>query len=209
MNTLLSARPSPALLDFGATPFFGAGRGLAAIDAHVEALKKLTSGAVANLANMRDVSVKEIGEPDQLQAKLASLKQVVTTIAMHLDTKWRRSLLSTIERLLDRENWDPESELPSEQSFSTFLRMIIYLCPTRRPSVGLSPKGHFLAAWSVGSDRIVVECAAKDEVRWVLSRANDGIRESGAGKGLLHRLPDVIAPYEPEKLLQNGDKILA
>jgi hypothetical protein len=69
--------------------------------------------------------------------------------------------------------------------------------------------GHFLVAWAIGRDRIVIECIANDEVRWVLSRTVDGERESGAGKVLLHRIPDVTGPYEPEKLFHNCDKILA
>jgi hypothetical protein len=87
--------------------------------------------------------------------------------------------------------------------------MIIYLHPTRRPGLGLSPAGHFLAAWTKGADRIVVECLGNDEVRWVLSRILDGERESGAGKVLLHRIPDVTAPYEPQELFNNGERLLA
>jgi hypothetical protein len=87
--------------------------------------------------------------------------------------------------------------------------MIIYLHPSKRPAIGLSPRGHFLAAWTRGEDRIVIECLAKDEVRWVLSRTVDGERESAAGKVLIHRVPDVIAPYDPMPLFEDGDKVLA
>jgi hypothetical protein len=128
---------------------------------------------------------------------------------MHLDPVWRQTLLSTLDRLLDSDDWDEEFVLPSEQSFSTFLRMVIYLHPTKRPGLGLSANGHFLAAWTRGEDRIVIESLANDEVRWVLSRTVQGERESAAGKILLHRVPDVIAPYDPSPLFEDGDKVLA
>jgi hypothetical protein len=114
-----------------------------------------------------------------------------------------------LDRLFDPEDWQEDFRLPSEQSFSTFLRMIIYLHPTKRPGIGLSPTGHFLSAWTRGKDRLIIECIARDEVRWVLSRTIDGERESGAGKVLLHRVPDVTAPYDPEPLFTDGEQVLA
>jgi len=39
--------------------------------------------------------------------------------------------------------------------------------------------------------------------------AKDGELETGAGKVLIHRIPDVTAGYNPEPLFQNGHKILA
>jgi hypothetical protein len=121
---------------------------------------------------------------------------------------WRTRLFAKLDSLIDPEEWDPDFALPSEQSFSTFLRMIIYLHPTKRPGLGLSAKGHFLASWSKIEDRIVIECLANDDVRWVLSRNVDGLRESGAGKTKIYRIPDVIRPYEPDHLFRDGDKLL-
>lgn len=167
------------------------------------------STAVSDLATVQDAGTKQSGIRWQIAEKLASFKRLTSTIAMYLDPSWRTELFATLDRLLDPDDWDSDFALPSEQSFSTFLRMIIYLHPTRRPGLGLSPNGHVLAAWTRGTDRIVIECIGKDEVRWVLSRTIDGERESGAGKVLLHRVPEVTAPYEPEPLFQNGHKILA
>jgi hypothetical protein len=212
MTELLTLRKTRFSLDAAASvamPSFGAGNDSAIIDRRLKAMKTLISGATANLSSVRNIEVKDLAREVQLQRKLASLKQMVASISMHLDDAWRTSLLSRLGRLLDPENWDEEFQLPSEQSFSTFLRMIVYLHPTRRPGIGLSAAGHLLAAWTRDSDRIVIECAADDEVRWVLSRLVDGTRESGAGKVQIHRIPDVTAPYDPEKLFNNGDKLLA
>ena len=87
--------------------------------------------------------------------------------------------------------------------------MIIYLHPTKRPGLGLSSTGNFLAAWMEGKDRIIIECVGHDQVRWVLSRTTDGERESAAGKALLYRIPEVTAPWNPEPLFADGEQVLA
>jgi hypothetical protein len=211
MNALLSASRSHSLLEQAATIGMpsGAGIDIQKIDQRLRSMRALASGAVSELASVRDAGTKHSDTSEQVKEKLATCKRLTATIAMHLDPDWRHTLLSRLDRLLDPDDWDEKFNLPSEQSFSTFLRMIIYLHPTRRPSIGLSPRGHFLAAWTSGSDRIVIECVGKDEVRWVLSRTtNDGERESGAGSVLLHRVPEVTAPYYPERLIHDGVKIL-
>jgi hypothetical protein len=212
MSGLLSVSRSRTILEMVpvlGTPSIGGGIDSRLIGDRLELMRKLVSGPIAALTQVKDDSSKKLDIGEQLRQKLGSFKRTTATIAMHLDPAWRGALFATLDRLLDPEDWDPEFQLPKEQSFSTFLRMMIYLRPTRRPGIGLSPTGHFLAAWSREKDRIVIECVGNDEVRWVLSRTVDGERESGAGRVLLNRVPDVTAPYEPELLFQNGDKILA
>jgi hypothetical protein len=212
MNSLLSFSRSRSVLEAApvlGVPSMGGGVDSRLIDDRLILMRKLVSGAVADLAKIKDSDTKKLDVRDQLLTKLGSFKRMTAAIAMHLDRTWRNALFSTLDRLLDFDDWDPEFKPPSEQSFSTFLRMIIYLQPTKRPGIGLSPTGHFLAAWSRDNDRIVIECIGEDEVRWVLSRTIDGQRESGAGRVQLHRVPEVTAPYEPEHLFQDGDKILA
>jgi hypothetical protein len=211
MSELVALARSRSLLDDAPIlrlPSFGAGVDSKLINDHLTSMRKLLSGPVAGLAEVKDLKRK--GDlADQILEKRASLKRITATIAMHLDRGWRESLFAELDRLLDPEDWDESFKLPTEQSFSTFLRMIIYLHPTKRPALGLSATGHLLAAWSRGKDRITIECVGQDEVRWVLSRTVDGDRESGAGRTQLHRVPEVTAPYEPEHLFQDGDKILA
>lgn len=212
MNSLLTFPRSRSMLESAPAldmPSLGGGVDSRLIDDRLKSMRKLVSGTVADLAHIKDTTPKKLELGDQLLIKLGSFKRITATVAMHLDRAWRDTLFATLDRLLDPDDWDAESKLPSEQSFSTFLRMMIYLHPTRRPGLGLSPSGHFLAAWSRDKDRIVIESIGNDEVRWVLSRMVDGERESGAGRVLLHRVPEVTAPYEPELLFNDGDKILA
>jgi hypothetical protein len=210
--SLLTLAHSRSLLDIApilAQPSVAGGADSHLISERIASMRKLVTGAVANLAHVKDIDTNKLALREQVLAKRASLKRITATVAMHLDRKWRESLFSTLDRLLDPDDWDIDFQLPSEQSFSTFLRMIIYLHPTKRPGLGLSASGHFLAAWTRDKDRIVIECIGEDEVRWVLSRIISDERESGAGRVLLHRVPDVIAPYEPEHLFRDDDKILA
>jgi hypothetical protein len=212
MTALLSVPRSRSIVEFPpgvALPSFGRGVDSQIIADRLKSMRTLMSGAVGKLVAVQDTTATKPGIAEQLTAKLASFKRLTATVAMHLDPSWRAILFSALDRLLDPDDWDPEFRLPTEQSFSTFLRMIIYLHPTKRPGLGLSPNGHFLAAWSRANDRIIIECIGNDEVRWVLSRTLDGERESGAGKVLLHRVPDVTAAYDPEVLFQNGDEVLA
>jgi hypothetical protein len=209
--SFLTLPRSRSLLDVTpilAQPSVAGGADSRLINERIMSMRKLLTGAVANLAHVKDIDTNKLDLREQVLAKRASFKRIAATVAMHLDRKWRESLFSTLDRLLDPNDWDADFRLPSEQSFSTFLRMIIYLHPTKRPSLGLSASGHFLAAWTRDKDRIVIECIGEDEVRWVLSRMISDERESGAGRLLIHRVPDVIAPYEPEHLFRNDDKIL-
>jgi hypothetical protein len=192
-----------------AMPSFGSGVDSRSIEQRLARMRKLMSQPVATLRSISDSVSKDSALSARLNAKLVSFKQMTAKVAMHLDSGWRTNLFETLERLLDPDDWDESFKLPSEPSFSTLLRMIIYLHPTRRPGIGLSPSGHILTSWRHGDDRIVIECLPNDEVRWVLSRTIEGDRESAAGKVQIHRIPEVTEPYEPEPLFNNGDKLLA
>ncbi len=141
---------------------------------------------------------------EQLRNRNSELKRMIAIVAMHLDDAWRNMLLSSLDRLLDSDDWDDGFDVPDLQSFSTLLRAIVYLHPTKRPGVGLSQRGTFLSAWRQESDRLVLEYLPEDEIRWVINRTIDGEKESGAGTSQIHRIPEVIAPYHPEPLFNDG-----
>src|ERR1700733_14774052 len=210
MTSLRAARPSRSLGDtrLPARPSLGASEAATIIDRRLQAIRALAADPIANLSNFRPAKQAFDSSSERLRARLAVFKTMTATIAMHLDSNWRKSLFSTLEALLDPDDWDDEFALPSEKSFSTFLRMILYLHPTKRPGIGLAPNGRIVASWRRGRGRVVIECLDNDEVRWVLSRYVEGERESGAGQVQLHRVPDVTAAYNPEPLFTNGDKIV-
>jgi hypothetical protein len=138
--------------------------------------------------------------------KRAALKMRTAAVAMHLDREWRVSLFRQLDSLLNVESWTDEDQLADDNSFFTFLRMIIFISPARRPGIGLAYNGHIVAAWTTGRNRLTVECLPKDQVRWVLVRFIDDECERAAGISHLHRLPEILNPYGPEIWFSHGTK---
>lgn len=171
-------------------------------------MRRLLSAPVTQLKSATNIH-PEGDAAQKLRIKCGALKQLTGIVAMHLDNDWRKRLFSRLDEICDPDEWEADFALPSEQSFSTFIRMVIYLHPTKRPSIGLAPNGNFLSAWRDGEDRITIECLSNDEVRWSLSRTIDGDRELAAGRVLIHRVPDVTEAYNPEPFFTNGHRILA
>jgi hypothetical protein len=199
---------SEELRIYTSPPSEGFGVDAEGANARLEKMRRLLTGAGQKISGIQNIATASDTIEGRLAEKRAAFKRVAASVAMHLDPDWRNRLFAKLDSLIDPEEWDQDFDMPSEQSFSTFLRMIIYLHPTKRPGLGLSAKGHFLASWSKLEDRIVIECLANDDVRWVLSRAVGDLRESGAGKTKIYRIPDVIHPYEPDHLFHDGDKLL-
>lgn len=196
-----------------------AGPGFPALSWGASALSKVVEKRISDLQKLTAAGVSMIGkttdaEPygtieNQLRFKLTAMKQLLTPVSMYFDQSWRRELIEKLDRFHDVEDWEDDRQFPSERSFATFLRTIIYLHPTKRPGIGLSAQGHFLASWRRESDRIVIEFLPNDELKWVLSQTVDGDRESGAGINQIHRLPDLIAGYKPDRFFNDGEKLLS
>ena len=142
---------------------------------------------------------------DMLYEVRASCKTNTSRVAMHLDQEWRERFFRQIDNLFDEESWDPGDQLITEDSFRTFLRMVLYL-GGRRPGIGASTDGNFIAMWSKDGDHLTVECKPADRVRWIVTRHINGARESAAGETILTRLPDVLAPYNPERWFGDDGK---
>ena len=142
-------------------------------------------------------------QPVSLEAQLynsrAAFKIRTATIAMHLPGDWRTRLFSQVDSLLSLDDWD-KADIPiSEASFTTFLRMVLLVRAKRRPGLGATGDGHVIAMWTVGSDRLTIECLPADDIRWIVVCGIDGDRESAAGQTVLARLLEVLKPYAPER----------
>jgi hypothetical protein len=141
---------------------------------------------------------------ERLYDSLAAAKVMTAQVAMYLDREWRDRLFAQLDSLLDIEEWH-EDESPVEPgSFRTFLRMILYLKPKRRPGLGLSQSGNLIAAWTQGTDRLTLELLNGDSVRWVLSCGIDGQRERAAGETYVGRLPEVLMSYRPARWFEDA-----
>lgn len=161
----------------------------------------------------REVKSSMLFQPlgDNKQLRLfnasATLKIAVSQVSMHLPPEWRRRLFEKINSLHDPDEWDDSDRLTDLDSFKTFLRTILQLGPVSRMSLGISHDGHILAGWKAGDDTLALEFLPRDEIRWSVVRYVDGVHESGAGRTLLGRLPEVLQPYSPANWFNNADKI--
>ena len=137
--------------------------------------------------------------PERLYDALARVKLLTAQVAMHLDTEWRSRIFEQLDDLLDAKDWHEDDDPINASSFETFLRMIIFHNPSRRPGFGVSNRGYLIAAWTSGSDRLTIECRPNDTVRWVLSCEIDGETERASADTPVRRLMEVLAPYSPPR----------
>jgi len=164
---------------------------------------------LANIAAPPPTSPTEIEQAgatldEKLFASLGSFKIFTAQIAMHLDTEWREKLFRQLDSLLDAQEWDQRDLPPTLASFATFLRLMLLIKPEERPGFGASSDGKFIAAWTVGDDRLTLECLPGDLVRFSIVVTNDGERERVAGVVSITRLTEVIAPYGPDRWLRRA-----
>ncbi len=137
--------------------------------------------------------------PEKLYDTLARVKLLTAQVAMHLDTEWRSRIFEQLDDLLDAEDWHEDDDPIKASSFQTFLRMIIFHNPSRRPGFGVSNRGYLIAAWTSASDRLTIEFLPNDAVRWVLSCEVDDETEHAGGETPVRRLMEVLAPYSPPR----------
>ena len=169
-------------------------------------IKNWASGRLGSAIDPRVLKRRPASTAERLHAALASAKVMTSDVAMHLDREWRDRLFAQLDDLLNVEDWHEDDEPLLDESFRTFLRLILYQKPKRRPGLGLSHRGHLIAAWTAGADRLTLECAPGDTVRWVLCCEINGERERAAGETHVARLPEILQPYRPDRWFANVDQ---
>ena len=99
----------------------------------------------------------------------ASAKLVAAKLSMHLSPGWRAKIFAQFDDLLDPEEWSEDDQLLNDDAVRTFLRLVIYAGWRLVPSLGISNTGNLIASWRRGSARLVIECAANDRCRLVIT----------------------------------------
>jgi hypothetical protein len=151
------------------------------------------------LRSARAATAQSASLTERLFDALAAFKLRTATLAgAHFNPEERARLFKQIDSLLDAESWDSADVVTTEASFTTLLRMVLFL-KGRRPALGVTGSGNFIATWTEGDDRLTIECQPEDHVRWVLMQNLDGQRETAAGETTSRRLPEVLRPYDPPK----------
>jgi len=183
-------------------PFLGA-LPLPSTDASAErwrmATRALVNPTPSTYAQCAPRPSHDVPLTERLFDALAAFKlKTAMLAAAHFNRDERARLFKQLDSLLDAESWDSADVVTTEASFTTLLRMVLFL-GGRRPALGVTGTGNFIATWTEGNDRLTIECKPEDHVRWVLVQNLDGQRKSAAGETTAKRLPEVLRPYDPPK----------
>jgi hypothetical protein len=155
----------------------------------------------------RNLATSSAVKTADLQANVPLLHlQVLSELAkfgQYIEFSWRKNIINRLNELLDPNDWDNGVPLPSIESFRTFLRLAVYVNPSRRPGLAIAPNGNFVAIWVNNEDRMFIETRAKDRMKWVLSKRAEGSSEIASGETKVHRVLEVTQPYDPENFFDN------
>jgi hypothetical protein len=130
---------------------------------------------------------------NQLFNNRASLKVLVSQVAMHLAKEERDDIFKQIDSLLDIEAWVDDSNFVLVGSMKTFLRFAIAAGKIKRPSLNVTNNRNLLATWfAKDGGQASVEFYESDSVVMLVSRRIDGVPHSLAYKGKLHSLDNAL-----------------
>ncbi|QOZ45521.1 hypothetical protein XH89_20055 [Bradyrhizobium sp. CCBAU 53340] len=182
----------------------------------VGAVSKVIEGQIENLqkpsptfASQGTATLPRTSLDERLFDVLAQFKIRTSQVAMHLNRDWRTRLFGQFDSLLNVEDWEPLDRPPTIESFATFLRLLVFLKPQRRPGLGATATGELIASWTNGNDRLTIECLPQDLVRWTVSVTINEERERAAGITPVSRLPAVLAPYGPDRWFADANHVPA
>lgn len=174
------------------------------ISEHIERAVARANGNFSRIS-MGGSNVHPASLPEALFDALVGFKLKTSRLASaHFTKPERDRLFKQLDSLFDTENWESSDAISSEASFVTLLRMVLFL-GGRRPALGLTSNGNFIASWTEGRDRLTIECKPNDQVRWVLTQVSGDERETAAGETNSVRLPEVFVPYDaPNRWFANA-----
>lgn len=214
MSTVLPLRTRSTGLDPSSfisgphRPSVGTSEDAKVIQASLDAIEhgQLSPGVSATRsAKKGEETARSLAE--RLYDASVTAKVMTAQVAMHLDRGWRERLFAQLDDLLNADDWHDDDSPVLSSSFATFLRMILYQRPARRPGLGLSHKGHLVAAWTEDTNRLTLEFLPRDAIRWVLSCEMNGERERATGETPVRRLPEVLKPYSPDRWFADADSV--
>lgn len=135
----------------------------------------------------------------QLQEVKRQAKIEISKVAYRISNEWLNNLRWQLDEILDPDVWDDDDQILSIESWQCFLRGLFIIRPKRLPGLGLSQVGNIVASWSRGSEHLDVEFKPNDQTRWVLAAETNGEIERVSGRTSAFRLPEILAPYQPER----------
>lgn len=148
---------------------------------------------------MRGRALESIAPKSPLRQVFEDFVTELSKVSMHYPAKMRRLLTAQFRSLLSDDEWNDGDILPSKESIRTVLRALNVLEVEKTPSVGTNGAGSITLSWFNSNNRLALDCFANDRVLFVLTRLNDlNEKERAAGETRVRKLPEVLAPYDPD-----------
>lgn len=134
------------------------------------------------------------------ERNLAEIQDCISKISMHLPKGFSSGLNRQFANLLDEDAWEEQDHFIGSKALRAFTQLLLTSRTQRRPGIGTDGRGSITASWSVGSNRLVVECLPSEKVTIVLSREMEGGEVERAAFGPMNprRSREVLAPFYPE-----------
>lgn len=173
-------------------------------------LTSVSSGGSAGL-DIRDIVKSGLVDPSSIRSgqataggpdlqqnvfqALAAAKIWTSRVAMHMDRVSRDRYFRQLDLLHDCDEWFEGEKPLTLESYKGFIRFMLLIGGSSKPSLALSHKGRLLAVWQSGLDRLTIEFASGDSAEWVVSHRIDDRTERAAGSTSIARLLANLAPY--------------
>ena len=118
---------------------------------------------------------------------------------MHLPSGFAAGLSQQFANLMNDNAWEEEDELIGSEAVTAFLLVLIYTVTKRRPGIGTNGQGSITASWTVGANRLTIECLPTGRVSFVLSRetVEGDVERAAFGPIRPDRILNLLAPFGP------------
>jgi len=130
---------------------------------------------------------------------LRILQDSISNISMHLPAGFARGLNRQFANMMDEDAWQEEDELIGSQALNAFTQLLVGTKTRKRPGIGTNGRGSITASWSVGRNRLVVECLPSEQISMVLCRETDNGEIERAAYGPINprRALEILTPFNP------------
>ncbi|SEK85926.1 hypothetical protein SAMN05443999_102416 [Roseovarius azorensis] len=135
-----------------------------------------------------------------LEKHLRFVQDAISKVSMHLPRGFAVGLNRQFANMMDEDAWEDDDDLVSPDALTAFIDTLRHTRTKRRPGIGTNGRGSVTASWSVGDNRLIIECLPSGKVSMVLSRRlDDGeIERAAFDPTRPERVRDVLAPFNPE-----------
>ena len=148
----------------------------------------------AAIANRAPASLEE-----RLHDARAAFKVRTNMFAMHFGRDWQQRFFAQLDAVMDADEWDSQDPVITEPAFATLLRILLILRGKRRPGLAAGTNGTIIATWTVGENRLTLQCQPGDSVRWIVTQIIDGQPDTAAGQTTVAHLMQRLQAFNPEQ----------